>query len=187
MKKKNQISPKVYINKFCDVLRNIDFDDVIKLKAAISKGIKDRKNIYICGNGGSAAISNHLHCDFLNQVSKRSKVKPQIYSLVSNIEIFSAVSNDYKYDDVFYYQCKNYMKKGDILFIISSSGKSKNVVKAAKYAKKIGCKVFSIIGFDGGYLKKISNCSVHINANDYGMIEDATQAIMHYFAKEIKN
>ena len=79
------------------------------------------------------------------------------------------------------------MKKGDILLVISSSGNSKNVIKAAKYAKKIGCKVFSIIGFKGGLIKKISNCSVHIKANDYGMIEDATQVIMHYFAKETKN
>ncbi len=187
MKTQKQMLAKKYINNFCDVLKKINFDDVSKLKHAISKSIKEKKNIYICGNGGSAAISNHFHCDFLNQVSRRSKIKPQIYSLVSNIEIFSAVANDYKYEDVFYYQCKNYMKKGDILLVISSSGNSKNVIKAAKYAKKIGCKVFSIIGFNGGLIKKISNCSVHIKANDYGMIEDATQIIMHYFAKETKN
>ena len=187
MKNQRENLIKNYVDNFCDVLKKINFKDVLNLKKAIAKSIKEKKNIYVCGNGGSAAISNHLHCDFLNQVSKRSKIKPKIFSLVSNIEIFSAVANDYKYEDVFYYQCKNYLKRGDVLFVISSSGNSKNVVKAAKYAKKIGCKVFSIVGFKGGLIKKISNCSVHIKANDYGMIEDATQIIMHYFAKETKN
>lgn len=175
-----------YLDKFCNVLKTIDIKEVVRLKKAFVRAIKHKKNIYVCGNGGSAAISNHLHCDFLNQVSKRSKIKPQVYSLVSNIEIFSAVANDYKYEDVFYYQCKNYMKRGDVLFIISSSGNSKNVIKAAKYARRIGCKVLSIVGFSGGNLKKISNHSIHIKVNDYGMAEDATQIIMHYFAKETK-
>lgn len=186
MKTQKKILLNNYIDEFCNILKTIDIKEVVKLKSALVKTIKQKKNIYVCGNGGSAAISNHLHCDFLNQVSKRSKIKPQVYSLVSNIEIFSAVGNDYKYEDVFYYQCKNYMKRGDVLFVISSSGNSKNVIKAAKYARKIGCKVLSIVGFNGGNLKKISNNSIHIKVNDYGMTEDATQIIMHYFAKEIK-
>ena len=74
MKDQKQMLAKEYINNFCDVLKKINFDDVSKLKNAISKSIKEKKNIFICGNGGSAAISNHFHCDFLNQVSKRSKI-----------------------------------------------------------------------------------------------------------------
>ena len=175
-----------YLDELKGVLDDINLNNVENFLNILKLNIKSNRSIYICGNGGSAAISNHWHCDFLNQVSKRSKIKPRFYSLVSNIETLTAFANDDGYENVFLNACKNYLKKGDILIIISSSGNSKNVIKAANYAKKVGSKVLSITGFAGGKIKKLSHNHIHIKSNDYGIIEDTTQILMHYFSKKIK-
>ena len=144
------------------------------------KKVSERKNtIYVCGNGGSAAISNHYVCDYLKFLRQHSKLKPKVISLSSSIETITAIGNDFNYDQIFKYQAESLFEKNDLLIIISSSGNSKNIKEVLKYAKKKNIKIVGFSGFDGGYLKKNCDISIHINAKNYGISEDAHHSLMH--------
>ena len=133
----------------------------------------------MCGNGGSAAIANHYICDYLKFLRQHSKLKPKVISLSSNLETITAISNDFNYDQIFRYQAESLFEKNDLLIVISSSGNSRNVKEVVKFSKKKGVKVIGFSGFDGGYLKRNSDISIHIKANNYGISEDSHHILMH--------
>ena len=141
--------------------------------------IKKGNSIYVCGNGGSAAIANHYVVDFLKYFRENSKFHPKIYSLSNSIESITAISNDIKYDKIFSYQARNYCDKKDLIIIISSSGNSKNIVELLKFAKSKKITTVGFSGFKGGFLKKNCDISIHINAQNYGISEDAHHIMMH--------
>ena len=120
----------------------------------ILKTIKNKKKIFVCGNGGSAAIANHYICDYLKFFREKTKIKTQVYSLSSNIETITAISNDISYDKIFSYQAESLCGKGDLIIIISSSGNSKNVINLLNYAKKEKLTTIGFSGFGGGLLIK---------------------------------
>ena len=107
-------------------------------------------------------------------------------SLCSDNELISAISNDISYDDIFVFQGKKCLEKGDLLILISSSGNSKNLKKILKYANSIKVKSIGFCGFNGGYLK--NNCSVviHSKINNYGISEDINHILMHLIMHYIK-
>ena len=168
-----------YITKLSDSIKNTDIRAIEKASTKIYQTIKQKKTIYVCGNGGSAAISNHYICDYLKFLRQHSNLKPKIISLSTNIETITAISNDFDYSQVFKYQAESLFEKNDLLIVISSSGNSDNVKEVVKYSKKKGVKVIGFSGFDGGFLKKHSDISVHIDVNNYGMAEDSHHILMH--------
>ena len=118
-----------YLNALTSSLKNTDTNQIYKSAKLILDTIKKNKKIFVCGNGGSAAISNHYICDYLKFFREHTKLKPQIYSLSTNIETVTAISNDINYDQIFSYQAESLCSTGDLMIIISSSGNSKNVIK----------------------------------------------------------
>ena len=172
-----------FFNEYVGNLNNSILEtDIEKLNLAaeeIIKTIKKKGIIYVCGNGGSAAISNHYICDFLKFFRQRTNLKPKIISLSNNIETITAISNDMNYRYIFSYQAESLCEKKDLVLIISSSGNSKNVVEILKFAKKNKIKTIGFSGFKGGYLKKNCSISIHINANNYGISEDSHHILMH--------
>ncbi len=180
-----------HINKLNNSLLALDTKNIEKVSEKILKVIKNKNQIFVCGNGGSAAIANHYVPDYLKLIRHNTKYKPIVKSLSSDLELITAISNDINYSKIFSYQAESLCKKGDLLIIISSSGNSKNVINLANWAKKN--KIFSIsfTGFDGGKLKKISNLNIHINIKNYGLVEDShhilMHAIMHYIIKKNAN
>jgi phosphoheptose isomerase len=155
-------------------------------------GYARRNNrVYVGGNGGSAAISNHLTCDFSKGCDMPEMEPLRTHSLSSNVPLMTAIANDISYEQVFSKQLE-YMglRDNDVVILISSSGNSKNIVVAAQYTNKIGAHLIGLTGFDGGKLKELSKVSFHIPKHNYGIVEDCHQAIMHilaqYMVKEIK-
>jgi len=173
---------KDQLNENLDLVNKKDLELISKKLISI---FKKKKNIYICGNGGSAAISNHYICDYLKLIRYNTNFKPKIYSLNDNIENITAISNDIKYEEIFKYQAETYMEKDDLLIIISSSGNSKNVIKLAKWAKNKKIFVISFTGFNGGRLKKLSSINININDSNYGRIEDCHHILMHLIMHNI--
>jgi len=145
----------------------------------ILKTIRKKKTIFVCGNGGSAAISNHYICDFLKFFRQKTNLKPKIISLSDNIETITAISNDMDYKYIFSYQAESLCNKEDLILIISSSGNSKNVIEILKYAKKNKIKTIGFSGFSGGYLKRNCDIPIHIDINNYGISEDSHHILMH--------
>jgi D-sedoheptulose 7-phosphate isomerase len=142
--------------------------------------------VYSCGNGGSAAIANHLVCDHCKLVQTDTNLTPRIYSLSTNVEIITAIGNDLSYDDIFAYQLRSLAKKGDGLITISSSGDSENIVRAGQWAKENGVPVISMTGFSGGRSADIADVNLHVTADNYGVIEDVHQSLMHLLAQDIR-
>jgi len=170
---------KEYFSLIENNFHNIDYNQLNASTNLIEKTIKKNNTIFICGNGGSAAISNHFICDAFKNLRVNTNFLPKVYSLNSNNELISAISNDISFDKIFVFQLESLFKKGDILIAISSSGNSKNVINAAQYVKKKGGKTISITGFTGGKLKKITDFSLHVNVDNYGISEDSAHLLMH--------
>ena len=137
-------------------LDNLDFKKILQITNLLKLKIKQKKNIFVCGNGGSASVANHFLCDFNKGIksSTNRRLNPKIMSLNNSIELITAVSNDISYDDVFIYQLENYASSGDVLCTFSCSGSSKNIEKAINYASKKKIKIISFEGFGKKKKKK---------------------------------
>ena len=179
MKKNFENFLETYLSNLVNSIKSSKIKQIEKASLKIFETIKKKGTIFVCGNGGSAAISNHYVCDYLKFLRQHTKLKPKIISLSSNIETITAISNDFNYDQVFKYQAESLFEKNDLLIIISSSGNSKNVKEVVKYSKKKGVKIIGFSGFNGGYLKKHSDISIHIPIDNYGISEDSHHILMH--------
>ena len=149
----------------------------------IEQAAEKGATIYVAGNGGSASISDHLCCDWTKgtRVAHLSCLKTQ--SLVANNSLLTALANDLGYESVFSSQLEMIGKPGDLVILISSSGNSPNVVKAAQVAKKMGICSISLTGFTGGELSKCCDSSLHVPIDNYGVVEDCHQSLMHILAQ----
>lgn len=190
MKLDNKLFIKDYTNSLHKTISQIDEKQIIECKKIILKKIKTNQNIYVCGNGGSSSVSNHLLCDFskgIKESSIKKKLKPKVISFSSNTDLLTAISNDISYNEVFSYQLENFASKGDLLIIFSCSGNSKNILKVAKLAYKKKLNVISIVGFSNkSYLKNLSNIYINLGTKNYGICEDVFQSIMHILSQLIR-
>ena len=155
-------------------------------KKSLKRKYLSKSNIFVCGNGGSAAIANHFECDHKNILSETKKINPRIISLCSNNPLITAISNDISYESVFSKQLEYLSNKNDALITISASGNSENIIQAIKYAKKKGILVVSLTGFSGGRSKKLSDLNLHVNSKNYGVIENIHHAYMNIISQYIK-
>lgn len=142
--------------------------------------------VFCCGNGGSAAISNHLQCDHLKGIRTATDLAPRVISLSSNVELMTAIANDFAYDEVFSYQLESQSRPGDVLIAISSSGRSANIIRALEWAREHTVHTIALTGFDGGEARLIADVAIHVDGANYGVVEDHHQAIMHVLAQYIR-
>lgn len=152
------------------------------VKTALAGGL-----IYSCGNGGSAAIANHLVCDCMKGVRAGSSLAPRVVSLSSNVEMITAIANDISVEQVFSYQLHSLGKPGDVLIAISSSGTSPNILAALREAKSLGVATIAMTGFSGGDSRQLADVSLHIDAQNYGVVEDTHQSMMHILAQYMRH
>lgn len=170
-----------------ELSRALSTVDLKELDLATRKIYATKGNIYVCGNGGSAAIAEHLTCDCMKGVAMETDLGQwlNITSLASNFPLISAIANDIGYNEIFSKQIEWQVKDGaaDVLIAISSSGNSPNILNAISKAEEKGMETIAIVGFDGGDAKQLANIVIHIDSDNYGIIEDASQAIMHFMAQ----
>jgi len=175
-----------YFAQIMKAAASIDHEQLGKAAAILTRVYSEGGMVYSCGNGGSAAIANHLVCDHCKLVRTDTTLTSRIYSLSSTIEIITAIGNDYSYDDIFLYQLRALAKPGDALISISSSGNSENIVKAVKWAGENKIPVIALTGFSGGRSAALADVNLHVAADNYGVIEDVHQSIMHMLAQFIR-
>ena len=177
---------KSYIDYLNNLLLSIDFRKLNKLSKVLLSSRGNKNTIFVIGNGGSASTASSMANDLGFDIIKKTRTnKPfKFLSLTDNSSVLTAISNDTGYENVFLNQLKIHFKKGDIAILISASGNSQNLILAADWIKKKGGKVFSLLGFDGGRLKKISNDYLLIKSakGDYGPVEDSHLIINHILA-----
>ncbi len=142
--------------------------------------------VFSCGNGGSAAVANHLQCDHLKGVRNGTDLRSRVVSLCSNVELLTAIANDIGYHDSFAYQLRAQSERGDVLIAISSSGRSSNILRALEWGRGHGLGTIALTGFDGGPARDIAEVAIHVDSGNYGIVEDLHQSIMHALAQYIR-
>lgn len=140
--------------------------------------------IYTFGNGGSASIANHMACDWMKSCWDANPLK--VISLCSNMPLMTAIANDFGYEYTASKQIEWLANKKSIVVLVSSSGKSPNVIEAALKAKRLGCLLIGFTGFKGGELRLLADVSIHIESDDYGIVEDYHSQVMHEVVRLLK-
>lgn len=174
---------KAMMNTYCEELSQelfkldeTEFEKMIELLLDVYK--RDGQ-VFIAGNGGSAATANHFVCDFGKNAVQGGKRRFRILSICDNIEKITALGNDIAFDQIFAFQLGNLMRPGDVLITISASGNSPDLVNACTYAKENGGKVIALSGFGGGKICDGASAVLKTDMRSYERIEDLHSAILH--------
>jgi D-sedoheptulose 7-phosphate isomerase len=175
-----------YSDQMAQAFRSVKRESLDAAQKLLADTIRRDAHIYACGNGGSAAIANHLVCDHARGISYDTGLRPRVHSLSATVELLTAIANDVAYADVFAEQLRLTGRPGDILITISSSGDSENVVRAIQHAKENGIATIALTGFGGGRTAKLADVSLHVEADNYGVIEDVHQSLMHILAQFVR-
>lgn len=170
-----------YISALKKLLDQVKPEVVEYVIEAIETTVNNKSKIYILGNGGSSATASHMVNDLGAGLRRREIMNFDVTSLGDNSPVVTAIANDIGYENIFYMQMNGLISDKDVVIAISCSGNSPNIVKAVKYAKELGCKIIGITGFEGGYLKEVSDINFHVDApkGEYGLVEDVHMILDH--------
>jgi len=160
-------------------LDSIPVDAVTQIIEQFRAALLEDRQIFVFGNGGSAANASHFATDLGKGSSDKLGKRFRVLSLNDNVSWMTALGNDYSYEDVFVRQLMNYAKPGDLVLVMSISGNSPNVVKAVEWANKNGVHTIALVGGKRGKLAEISSRAIVINDTHYGRAEDAHMGICH--------
>jgi len=165
-----------------DLLQAIDGLDLSRVNQAIEwfqQARAEDRQIFVCGNGGSASTASHFACDVVKGASFQRASRFRIMALTDSLPTLTAYSNDVGYDVVFAEQLKNFARQGDLVMAISGSGNSPNVIRAVEYANSIGCRTLALTGRDGGKLGPLAQLNIRVPAPHMGRIEDVHMVVCH--------
>ena len=160
--------------------RNI-FDLVNLIKLTISKNNK----IMLAGNGGSAADAQHIAAEFIGKLNLKRKALPAI-ALNTDTSILTSISNDYNFDQIISRQIEGLGKKDDMFIGITTSGKSKNIIRAIKLAKNKNIKVVTLTGKKGINLKKVSDICIVIPSKNTQIIQEIHITVLHIICEMVE-
>ena len=168
-----------YINAQKEALGLIPLDKVSELIQLFKKAWKEDRKIFVFGNGGSAANASHFVTDLGKGASDALSKPFRCMSINDNTPWMTALGNDYHFDEVFSRQLNNFASEGDILFTMSVSGNSPNLVAAVEWGKKHGVYTVALVGGKKGRLADLADLAIVVNSTHYGRVEDAHMGICH--------
>lgn len=179
---------KEYQNKINEALDTVDETKLEKIRDLLVLCADESWPVLTVGNGGSAAIADHWSCDHTKGVRQDVDKTPNVRNLASNMSLMTAIANDISYDEVFSKQIEYSQDSHAAILAISSSGSSPNIVKALKKAREKDFSTIAFVGFDGGTIVKedLADYIIHVKYNNYGVVEDCHQMLMHMLAQDIR-
>jgi len=160
-------------------LDSIPVETVARLIEKLQKALREDRQIFVFGNGGSASNASHFVTDLGKGSSDKIGRRFRCSSLNDNVSWLTALGNDYAYDEVFSRQLMNYGRPGDLVLVMSVSGNSPNVVRGVEWAKKNGLETIALVGGKKGQLAELADTVIVINDTHYGRVEDAQMGICH--------
>lgn len=168
-----------YAKRLQNVLAESDWTAVSALAQDMAQCWQARRQVFLCGNGGSAGNAIHLANDFLYGIAKKSGGGMRVHALPANSAVMTCLGNDIGYAEIFSEQLAVLAQPGDLLIALSGSGNSQNIVRAIEQAKGMGMKSYALLGYDGGKCKGIADVSIHFPVDDMQIAEDLQLIVGH--------
>jgi len=180
------ITPEGYLLGMSSIVKRLDTNQISRLTDIIFEAYKNDKQVFIMGNGGSAATSSHFCSDLSKTTMIEGKKGFRVIPLTDNIPLMSAWGNDTGYENIFYGQLYNLLNQGDVVIGISGGGMSGNVIKAMEFAKQRSARTIGLAGFKGGRLKDLSEECIVVPSDNYQFIEDVHMIIVHLITSALR-
>ncbi|MEO5892945.1 MAG: SIS domain-containing protein [Ferruginibacter sp.] len=173
---------KNYIDQQQETLAQLPVDKVAEITQLFKQALDEDRQVFVFGNGGSAANASHFITDLGKGSSDKTYKRFRCLSLNDNVSWMTAISNDYSYDEVFSRQLMNLARPGDIVLVMSVSGNSPNLVKALEWSAANGVATIALVGNKKGKLAEIADTVLVISDGHYGRVEDAHMTVCHIIA-----
>lgn len=174
------------INNLGNLKTNDYIENVITVSNLIIKSLKEDGKLLIAGNGGSAADSQHFAAELVGRFMKERRAMPAI-ALTTDTSVLTCMGNDYGFDDIFQRQVEALGNKNDIFFGISTSGNSKNIIKAVAEAKKKGLTTVGLLGKDGGKLKELCDYNITLPYKETARVQEHHIMTIHLICEFVEN
>lgn len=171
-----------YIQLQKKTLDTLPVEKIAEVISMFKSALDHEKNIYVFGNGGCAANASHFVTDLGKGSSDKTYKRFRCLSLNDNNPWMTALGNDYAFEDVFVRQLMNLARTGDILFTMSVSGSSPNLVKAIQWGKENQMQTIALVGNKKGRLAEIADTVLVVGDGHYGRVEDAHMGMCHIIA-----
>ena len=174
-----------YFESHTSLFANLDTADFLKGIQIIKETFESGNKILTCGNGGSASTASHYITDWNKMINIHTGKKFRGICLTDNIGLVTAYGNDLSYSEIFAGQIDALMDEGDLLVAVSGSGNSPNILKAIESARKARGRVLGVVGYDGGKMKPLCDCSVWVKSFDMQLCEDVHLMFGHMVMKSL--
>ena len=168
-----------YVDAQKAALDSIPAEAVARLIGLLQKALREDRQVFVFGNGGSAANASHFVTDLGKGSSDKIGKRFRCLSLNDNVSWLTALGNDYAYEEVFVRQLANFGRAGDVVLVMSVSGNSPNVVRAIEWSVKNGLTTIALVGKKRGQLAQIAQHVIAVDSEHYGRVEDAHMGICH--------
>ncbi len=182
---------QAYFQRLRDAVASVPFDQVDAVGELLYRAYLNDKQVFVMGNGGSAATASHFASDLSKNTVVPGRKRFRAICLNDNLPVITALANDLGYDTIFVEQMRNLVRPGDVVIVVTGSGNSPNIIEALKYARSCSATAIGFLGFDGGSAKPMLDAYIHVECHDYGLVEDIHYALGHcfreYFARRIQD
>lgn len=168
-----------YASRLQTVLATADWSGVAALAEDMLKCWQTGRQVFLCGNGGSAGNAIHLANDFLYGIARRSGGGMKVLALSANPAVMTCLANDVGYSHIFSEQLAVQAQAGDLLIALSGSGNSPNIVGAIECARNLGVKSYAVLGYGGGKCKALADVAIHFPVEDMQIAEDLQLVVGH--------
>lgn len=180
---------KAYLENVRGLLADAPLAGIKEVADLLIDAYRSGKQVFVIGNGGSAATASHFACDLQKSIGLYGDRKFKVMALTDSVPVLTAWANDFDYSDVFKGQLTTWAEPGDIVIAISGSGNSPNVIRAVELAREIGAVTIGLSGFAGGKLHEVVDHSIVIKSDNMQHIEDVHMVLAHllfrYLLEEI--
>ena len=172
-----------YVEQLASAFSQVEAEVFKRLAVSLNSARERKANIFLCGNGGSAANANHWANDLIYGAGKTGRGGVRAHSLSANTSVIMCMANDTGYENVFSGPLRVLASPGDILIVLSGSGNSPNILHALEEAKHLDLETWAIVGYDGGKALHLAQNVIHFSINDMQIAEDLQMVVCHEVTK----